>query len=363
MKKTLILFTLALAMATTGFSQTEPYNKDYNYSFFSNWTIGASGIASKTTDFQDWKVGDGISFGAELRATKRVGTLWNLRYIAEVPGLYTKTSEYGTQYDRYGKAMAGISFNFLPNLYLFADAGASVNPSEKRRYGSMLGLAGQAGLGLNTSGNVGKLYVELGADRTQNVPRSWNSNLFAKVGYAFNLGITEKDRQNLSVLRHQPETINELRSENEHIREQLEFSYKTNNELAQTLNKATSICERLDAELKECQESKPTAGAEALFNIYFDRGSSEISDIEEEKIQILANRIIEQGGNYTVDGYCSTEGSDELNQTLSYKRACEVMEALVNAGVPSHTLTATGHGKTSDFGSAPLNRCVRVNRN
>ena len=369
-----ILFTLVLAlmMATSTFAQSASYNPDYGYAFPSQWSIGASAVLSKTPDFQNWTLGQGTSIGAEFRAERQIFKQFRLRYIAEVPGFITKAPTENaktTQYDRYGKVMAGISWNFVPNVYLFADAGASVNPSEQARWESMFGLAGQAGIGINTNGSVGRFYVELGADRTQNVQKPWNSNFYGKAGYVFYLGNTSRDETNLSILRNQPEIISGLKNENEQIKKELVKCNTDSNEATITNTRLAALCERLEKDLNDCKDNQDTqntasAGTLILNEIYFDFGSADLDEIEQGKITLLARRMIDEGGNYVLDGYCSNDGYDETNIALSERRAQAVLDALANAGVPRSNMTTVGHGKSTvyDEGRSALNRRVAVTK-
>lgn len=349
-------------MATTVNAQT--YQNDYKYNFFSNWTVSAAGVYSKTFDFGNFTLGEGSSIGADLMLTKRVSDNWRLRYIAEVPG-FISTKEEPDYFDRYGKVLAGASLNIVPALYLFADAGTSYNPSNT---GHLLGVACDAGIGVNiNTGDRSRFFVELGADRCQNVKEtesnSWNSNLIGKIGFAVDLGITEKDRQNLQIRQHQKEQLTKLQDDNNRLVNDLKNCSETNRDLAKALGNSSATVKQLTDELNDCRTNKPVTCAEQLFNIYFDLGSYAIDDTESEKIQIIAKWLVEQGGTYTVHGYCSSEGSDELNNTLSENRAGAVLDELAKEGVPTESMTSVGHGKTSEFGSAPLNRCVRITRN
>lgn len=367
----MVLIASMLSSAATWAQTQEPYNKVYKYSFFSNWSVGAAGVSTKTTDFSNWTVGDGISFGAELRATKRIGTVWNLRYLAEVPGFITKTNqETGTQFDRYGKIMSGISLDIIPNLYVFADAGMTWNQSTSVR---MVGIAGQAGLGSKVYfGKRSNIFLELGADYYNNhtfaepLPndfRNWESNLFAKLGYSVNLGITARDKINLSNLREMPEKIKELEKENhtlEHERLQCE---STNNDLSQTLNRMSSAIDRLSKELSDCRESKKELEKTAEIQIFFEYGSYELLDSELRKLDSVSELIKSSNDEYSIDGYSSVPGTDDVNRQLSIKRANAVYNKLIDLGAGDRISGVSGHGKTEMFGQTSNNQTVIVRPN
>jgi outer membrane protein OmpA-like peptidoglycan-associated protein len=388
MKKIFLLIAMALMLATTGFAQNqiEQYNRDYHYSFFSNWSIGLAGDATKTFDFDNWNIGEGLDFGAQLRATKRIGERWNYRLTADVPAtvnLFKTTDDRSGAFDQYAKLTSGVSLNVLRNLYLFADAGLAFDPDAGTTFKEKLDVlktgkgitpVGQAGLGVNIDfgkNDYNRIFLEVGADcRThynpaleQDIPFEWKSNLFAYVGYIRCLGVTAKDRHNIAELEKCPEEVARLTEENNQLKDETIRCGVTNSELAQALNKATSLNERLEKEFEECRSQKPEEPKEMLFQIYFDYGSHTLTELENEKVEILARQIKENGGQYDIDGYCSMPGSDEFNQKLSEKRAKAVYDRLVKLGVGDQIVTVTGHGRTDKFGEGnPLNQMVSITR-
>jgi len=48
-----------------------------------------------------------------------------------------------------------------------------------------------------------------------------------------------------------------------------------------------------------------------------------------------------------IDGYTDSQGSDELNQTLSENRAKSVKDYLVSKGIDESRLKSTGYGETN----------------
>lgn len=387
-----ILFTMALLAvmlfgATMQANAQEPYNPDYKYSFFSNWSIGLAGDVTKTTDFDNWTIGEGLDFGAQLRATKRIGKRWNYRLMADVPATVnffkTTTDDRSGAFDQYAKLTSGVSLNVLNNLYLFADAGVALDPDAGTTFkdkidvlktGKGITPVGQAGLGVNIDfgkNNYNQIFLEVGADirnhynpaLEQEIPFEWKSNLFGYVGYTRCLGVTAKDKHNLAELERCPEEVARLNEENNQLKDETIRCGVTNSELAQALNKATSLNERLEKELEECRNAKHEEPKEMLFQIYFDYGSYALTELENEKIEILARQMKENGGQYTIDGYCSMPGSDEFNQKLSEKRANAVKEKLVKLGVGDQITDVTGHGRTDKFGDGnPLNQMVSITR-
>ena len=63
-----------------------------------------------------------------------------------------------------------------------------------------------------------------------------------------------------------------------------------------------------------------------------------------------------------VNGYTDGTGTDQLNFALSERRACAVMDALVNAGVAPCRIKAQGLGKTCPVASNETEEGKRLNR-
>lgn len=63
-----------------------------------------------------------------------------------------------------------------------------------------------------------------------------------------------------------------------------------------------------------------------------------------------------------VDGHTDGTGTEQRNLDLSERRACAVMDALVNAGVPPSRITAQGLGKTRPVASNDTEAGKRLNR-
>jgi outer membrane protein OmpA-like peptidoglycan-associated protein len=83
-------------------------------------------------------------------------------------------------------------------------------------------------------------------------------------------------------------------------------------------------------------------------DVLFDFGKYDLRPEAREKLAKLSGLILAHPGlNLAVEGYTDNVGSDEINQTLSQKRAEEVRNYLVNQGLPDATVTAQGFGKSS----------------
>ena len=344
---------VALTLCIAGSAQ-KPYKYDssHKYSLMSNWTLGVAGQYSNY---------HGVSGGGVTAlATKRVGDYWRLRFEATMNGLRDVDG-----FDRYGTAMAGASFDFLNWMYLFADAGAVVNPTMATK----CGLACDAGLGLNVNfGKHSMLWLEGGSDLVQH-NTDWDNTFFARLGYAARLGITERDRVAIDIDNHMRTTYGEMKEENQLLKSEAKKKDEDNARLTDLLERSTAALELATERLSNCQkevkqvaEDCGTADIE-LMPIFFDYASCEITPIEDAKVERIADYILTHGGEYRIEGYSSPDGNSYNNQKLSGERAFVVYQALMGYGVPQDRLIPMANGVTSQFGDdSTLNRMVVVRK-
>lgn len=349
--KRIFLF-IALVVLAVGASAQGRYNYDsgHKYGFFSNWTLGIAGQYANQHGVSD--------IGISALATKRVGDFWRLRYEASINGL-----KKAKGFDRYGTAMAGVSLDFVEWAYLFGDAGAIYNPSMKAK----LGLAADAGLGLNV--NFGKhsiLYIEGGSDLVQR-NASWDNTFFARLGYQARLGITERDRVDIDIDRHMREGYGELKQENQLIKTELKRKQVEIDTLMSIQNRSLALMARLEKRLDDCNEQVAKAAqsnpvpANSFSQIFFNKGSAEISPIEAAKVRQLADYINSTDGDFLIEGYASPEGSPSVNEQLSADRARAVYWLLIELGVDIDRLVPMTGGISTQYGDdSPLNRMVVV---
>lgn len=353
-----IFLSLALALLAVSVSAQQNryyYDSSKKYGFFSNWTLGVAGQYSNQ---------HGVSnVGISALATKRVGDYWRLRYEAGINGLQVKDG-----FDRYGTALTGVCFDFVPWAYIYADGGAVVNPTAKGWLG--LGLAADAGLGLNVNfGKYSLLYAELGADRVQNNTK-WESTLQCRIGYSARLGITERDRVDIDITRHNAEQLGTLTEENRLLKTDLKRQQEANDTLMATLNRASELFAVLEKKLDDCNDrvakvtSTGTVAASPIFQIFFDYASSEISPIESAKVAQLAEYINTNQGSYRIEGYSSPDGDPYRNEVLSGDRARAVYWLLISYGVDEDRIIPMQGGISTQYGEdSPLNRMVVVSAN
>lgn len=117
------------------------------------------------------------------------------------------------------------------------------------------------------------------------------------------------------------------------------------------------IGNRLDKQAKELEKVAETKRTEQGIvtklksDILFDTGKSDLKPAAKTNITKLADILKKYPENViTVKGYTDSQGSDDLNKTLSEKRASSVKEYLAKGGVPDNTLSIVGMGKENPVG-------------
>lgn len=332
----LITFAALLLAVTTAQSQSK-YDNGFKYGLLSNIEVGVGGIYSyEITNQAHHK-----NAGAQLLVTKRIGDYWRIRGVAEVNGFIPN------KFDRFGKGMLGISLDLLP-FYVYGDYGVNLNPSSKSKFG----LAMDGGIGLQFKvGNTASLYVEGGVDRTNNGTK-WQSNAEVTAGVLVSPGITETDRVRKSIDDNIHKTYGDLKTENAALKSEVDKAASTVSQMEATLNKATALCDQLEAKLKACNTEKEEAVKNCqngVFEpIYFDYASSALSSIEIEKVIRIAEAMKENSDTYELQGWCSNNGDDDRNQRLSEERVKQVFWMLVAYGVDEGRLIQSPNGKAQE---------------
>ena len=327
MKKVLITLLVTLVVATVS---AQDFNADYKYkNIFSNVSIGGS-ISYNRAVFTN----NSYNIGADLRFNKRIHDNFRIRAIADVNGF----SANG--FDRYGKAMLGASLDFMP-FYMFFDYGANYNPNNTG--GQKFGLAGDAGIGLGWD----YFHIEAGVDRTNN-GNLWQSNAFAKAGIDIPFALPEKERIALSVETTMRQEYGNLRQENKELKNEIVSINEAQRQLQDMINQSQKLLATMEQKVNQCQETNKQLEESCTnkMEVYFDYAMAELSVIEEVKVAKFAQQIIQDGGNYIIEGYCSANGDPYKNQVLSQRRAEYVYNLLRYYDVPKQNIQWVGNGMT-----------------
>lgn len=349
MKRFLFIIALSMAVALSAQAQSR---KSYQFDpahngVLSNWNIGVFGQGSfyhGTTNF-----------GIGGFATKQLDDYLRFRAEAAINGLKVVEG-----FDRNGTLFAGLQFNFVEWIYLFAEWGVKVDPAK-------IGLGGSAGLGLKCNfGRWSGLLAEGGANLIQN-GANLDNMLYARIGYFVRPGITKRDKEGIDFdnkvrteYGNQKEEIRILKTEVQKCTEATATIQAAAEEMQQMVISLRAQCTTLEKEKKE-MEGK--AVDYSMFKFHFNCGSAVLSEIQELRVGTLASYINSTGGQWRVDGYASPEGPDYNNMILSQQRAETVCEILEAYGVDKERLIPMGNGSTAEYGEdSPLNRMVVVSK-
>jgi outer membrane protein OmpA-like peptidoglycan-associated protein len=85
----------------------------------------------------------------------------------------------------------------------------------------------------------------------------------------------------------------------------------------------------------------------AAKNVFFNTGSAKLSTKSYKSLDEVAKLMTEDPSlMMDIDGHTDAQGSDELNQSLSEKRANAVRDYLISKGIDPSRLKATGYGES-----------------
>ena len=352
MKRIFLFFALALLAVSVSAQNRYYYDSSKKYGFFSNWKLSPFAQAS----FLNGKT----AVGAGGMALKQLDDHVHFRMEASINGIKPDG------FDRNGTAFAGLQFHIVDWVYLFAEGGAVINPSMAQK----AGLAGSGGIGLTCNfGKYSGLLAEGGYVAMQNGAKV--NNMFqARIGWVVRPGITERDRVDIDITRHNAEQLGNLKEENKLLKSNLKIQQEANDTLMATLNRASELFAVLEKKLDDCNDrvtkvtSTGTVAASPIFQIFFDYASSEISPIESAKVAQLAEYINTTEDNYRIEGYSSPDGDPYRNEVLSGDRARAVYWLLISYGVDEDRIIPMKGGISTQYGEdSPLNRMVVVSAN
>lgn len=372
MKRIFIL--IALFAATVSMNAQSSFEKDYTYGIWSNWSIGGGAMYTKSID-NSWSFGQGSDVGFDIRVTKQLARQWNMRIIAEIPGLLTSDAN---GFDRYGMAVIGFAWKPKNHFYVFADGGIA---SKTNDYG-WLALSADAGIGVEFDVlRHSKLFFEVGVDVVADLKTDLSTdNTYAKIGWMYNFGLSETDM----MILEQRRKVSELReAESEYnvdslknvlakccssevlLLQRIEVIENNNVKMADECERLYRENNRLDSVINSIRECQTNYYA-LPFSILFDVDSYTIKASQLKKIKAIASIMNDDTTvTYTITGFCDNTGSQEYNQKLSVKRAEVVRDAIIGYGVKEEQITVSGNGFDKPFsdGSLDVNRRVSVYRN
>ncbi len=114
-------------------------------------------------------------------------------------------------------------------------------------------------------------------------------------------------------------------------------------------NDKAAMRARLSQQLNLILQTRDTARGliVSMSDVLFDTGQYTLKPGAREKLSKVAGILVAYPGlNIAVGGYTDNVGTDQLNQNLSERRAGSVRDYLVQQGVSTNSITATGFGNT-----------------
>jgi outer membrane protein OmpA-like peptidoglycan-associated protein len=116
----------------------------------------------------------------------------------------------------------------------------------------------------------------------------------------------------------------------------------------------TAMRTRLSDQLNSVLQTRDSARGliVSMSDVLFDTGQYSLKPGAREKLAKVAGILLAYPGlNIAVGGYTDNVGGDAMNQTLSENRAGSVRDYLVNQGVATGSVSATGYGNTMPVAS------------
>jgi outer membrane protein OmpA-like peptidoglycan-associated protein len=121
-------------------------------------------------------------------------------------------------------------------------------------------------------------------------------------------------------------------------------------ELARRDAAARARIESMEAELAKLAATRRTERGliVTLPGVFFDTGKTALKPGARNTLGKIADQLrINENTRITIEGHTDSVGSEQLNQSLSEKRAAAVRDYLVSRGVPADRITTTGLGESS----------------
>ena len=375
----------------SAFAQEEQTQKEYqypNYSFWSNWSLGANGGMTLNLD----RAGSEEiqpSWGFGLFVSKELNHVWDLRLQGNLHNVKNGMGKSGSM-------TVGFTFSII-------DAIKGYNPERAWKFY----LLGSAGMGIDKSGVIvedyGQVYYLAGAGLglSYRFAERWTAALeanayfpgdlgspfdgfkgyyaYTSLGLAYNFGVTATDKARIAQeAMLTQENFDALTQERDQAKNELEVSKKSERALQEkvaALEKAQVNNERLAkseeelaklrAQIDQIKKEQLTFYALPL-SILYSVDEYRVPATEMKKMKAIA-RVMNDNPDYkfTIVGFADYTGSADYNQKLSEKRAEEAKKVLVKKyGIAEDRLIIAGKGQGDSFGDVklPINRRVSFYR-
>ena len=194
--------------------------------------------------------------------------------------------------------------------------------------------------------------------------KTWNEYPSVQLGFAYKFGKTEWNAPVVPICPQYKDPTPELDA--------------LRNKLAQANAKIRDLENQLNdclRKLKKCQEEDHDGGniivnktEGPLATIYYPRGKSYITPVQMEVVEAVAEVMNNENDNYTLTGWADNyTGNDAINIKLRHDRVNGVKKTLEDKGVDGGRLNTetndANHPYATSLASAPLGRCVTIERN
>ncbi|MFY1829883.1 OmpA family protein [Myxococcus fulvus] len=126
--------------------------------------------------------------------------------------------------------------------------------------------------------------------------------------------------------------------------QQLEAERQARVEAERQAAEAISKLDRANKDLKVREEARGTV-LTLSGSVLFASGASDLLPVARDRLADVAQVLKEGDRPLLIEGHTDSQGSDALNERLSYQRAERVKEFLINQGVPANRIEARGMGE------------------
>ncbi|MCP3063069.1 OmpA family protein [Myxococcus sp. K38C18041901] len=126
--------------------------------------------------------------------------------------------------------------------------------------------------------------------------------------------------------------------------QQLEAERQARVDAERQAAEAISKLDQANKDLKVREEARGTV-LTLSGSVLFASGASDLLPVARDRLADVAQVLKEGDRPLLIEGHTDSQGSDALNERLSYQRAERVKEFLINQGVPANRIEARGMGE------------------
>lgn len=138
-------------------------------------------------------------------------------------------------------------------------------------------------------------------------------------------------------------------------------------EFLEAMDELEALIQQPEKPAAPVKEPPPMVPEEALYLVFFNWDSAELSSGARNVIEAIAQEVAKNTPSQVIiNGYADTSGNKDYNKKLGFKRATNVRDALIALGVSADLMTIDSRGEeellvdTSDNVREPANRRVNV---